>query len=64
MFLCEILLFPEMFNFMSTEAFVLTPLTPLTSELKESLLLEGIEESDAHGFAILLGISDISENLG
>ncbi len=31
MFLCEILLFPEMFNFMSTEAFVLTPLTPLTS---------------------------------
>ena len=30
MFLCEILLFPEMFNFMSTEAFVLTPLTPLT----------------------------------
>lgn len=42
----------------------LTPLTPLTSVLKESLLLEGIEESDAHGFAILLGISDIGENLG
>ena len=32
--------------------------------LEESLLLEGIEESDAHGFAILLGISDIGENLG
>lgn len=31
--------------------------------LEESLLLEGIEESDAHGFAILLGISDIGENL-
>ena len=28
------------------------------------MLLEGIEKSDAHGLAILFGISDIGENLG
>ena len=38
--------------------------TPSFYLLEESLLLQGIEEADAHGFAILLGISDIGENLG
>ena len=53
MFLCEILLFPEMFNFMSTEAFVLTPLTPLTfpKNYKISPLLFQKSSDFVHGDA-------------